>query len=79
MERILDLTFKGDFKKLAADEEFRNLLTLKLDSAGGKAGKTADVGMVYLQAGCGGFPITRSPSTARATRWSSSRPRSSTS
>jgi hypothetical protein len=56
VERILDATFKGDFKKAGSEEEFRNLLTLKLDWAGGQAGKTADVGMLYLQRGLRWIP-----------------------
>jgi hypothetical protein len=51
VERILDVTIKGEVRKLAAEEEFRNLLTLKLDWADKKPARSADVGMLYLQRG----------------------------
>jgi len=56
IERIMDVTFKGEPKGMSANEEFRNLLTLKLDWPGGKAEKTADVGLFYLQRGLRWIP-----------------------
>jgi len=55
-ERISDVTFKGEPKGLSANEEFRNLLTLKLEWPGPKAEKTADVGLFYLQRGLRWIP-----------------------
>jgi hypothetical protein len=59
VERVLDVTIKGQVKKLAAEEEFRNLLTLKLDWAGKKPARSADVGMLYLQRGFRWIPNYR--------------------
>lgn len=59
VDRIQDVTFKGDFKRLLAREEFRNLLTLKLDWAGRKPAAQADVGMVYVQRGIRWIPEYR--------------------
>ena len=56
IDRILDITFKGDHKPLLAHEEFRNLLTLKLDWAGTKPAKEAEVGIMYLQRGIRWIP-----------------------
>ena len=53
--RILDVTFKGQPKALAANEEFRNLLSLKLEWKG-KPAKEADVGMFYVQRGLRWIP-----------------------
>ena len=55
IERILDVTFVGEHKEKAAQEEFRNLLTLKLDWDG-KPQKEADVGLLYLQRGVRWIP-----------------------
>src|SRR5262245_37525263 len=55
-ERIQDVKFLGPYQTKLAEEEYRNLLTLKLDWAGGQPGKTADVGMVYLQKGVRWIP-----------------------
>ncbi len=54
--RIQSVTFKDEPRSMSANEEFRNLLTLKLDWPGGKAGKTADVGLFYLQRGLRWIP-----------------------
>jgi len=54
--RIQDVTFEDSPKSKSANEEFRNLLTIKLDWPGGKAGKTADVGLFYLQRGLRWIP-----------------------
>jgi hypothetical protein len=56
INRLQDLTFKGDHKTLAANEEFRNLLTLKLDWNGQPPAKDAEVGMIYLQKGLRWIP-----------------------
>lgn len=56
LDRILDVTFKNDLKPMIGEEEFRNLLTLKLDWTGRSAAKTADVGLVYLQRGLRWIP-----------------------
>jgi hypothetical protein len=55
-ERILGVTFKGEYKKSLAQEEFRNLLTLKLGWPDQKPRKQADVGMLYLQKGIRWIP-----------------------
>ncbi|HLK55533.1 MAG TPA: hypothetical protein VKU00_03165 [Chthonomonadaceae bacterium] len=55
-DAIQELTFMGAYKRTLAREEFRNLLTLKLEWPGGKAAKSADVGMVYLQKGIRWIP-----------------------
>lgn len=52
--RVTDVTFKEVPKGLIGGEEFRNLLTLKLDGAGAAA--EANVGMVYLQKGIRWIP-----------------------
>jgi hypothetical protein len=56
LERIQDVTFKTDPKPTLGEEEFRNLLTLKLDWAGRNPAKTAQVGLVYLQKGLRWIP-----------------------
>jgi hypothetical protein len=56
LDRILGVTFKGDYKKTLAQEEFRNLLTLKLGWPDAKPRKSADVGMIYLQKGIRWIP-----------------------
>ena len=55
LDRILDVTFIGDHKEKAAQEEFRNLLTLKLDWDG-RPQKEAEVGLLYLQRGVRWIP-----------------------
>ncbi len=54
--RIQDVTFKRDIRAVTANEEMRNLLTLKLDWKGKKPAREADVGMVYLQKGLRWIP-----------------------
>jgi hypothetical protein len=54
--RIQTVTFKGPYKRTLSQEEFRNLLTLKLEWPGGRPAKTADVGMMYLQKGVRWIP-----------------------
>jgi hypothetical protein len=55
-DRIQDVTFTGAYRKSVAQEEFRNLLTLKMDWGGGKPQNQADVGLVYLQRGIRWIP-----------------------
>src|ERR1035437_3846436 len=56
IDRIQHVTFKEAHKPAAANEEFRNLLTLKLDWAKAKPAKTANVGLFYLQKGVRWIP-----------------------
>ena len=56
LDRIQTVTFKGAYKPTLAEEEFRSLLTLKLDWQGHAPAKTADVGMMYLQKGIRWIP-----------------------
>jgi hypothetical protein len=58
IDRIQTITFKGDYKPKVSNEEFRNLLTLKLDGTKG-GGDTANVGMMYLQKGLRWIPSYR--------------------
>jgi hypothetical protein len=53
IDRIQNVTFKTDYQKQSSTEEFRNLLTLKLD---GHHGASANVGMIYLQKGIRWIP-----------------------
>ena len=53
IDRIQNVTFKGAYEKQSSEEEFRNLLTLKLD---GHPRASADVGMMYLQKGIRWIP-----------------------
>ena len=55
-ERIQDVTFAGAYKRTLTTEEYRNLLTLKLDWPGNAPAKTANVGMMYLQKGIRWIP-----------------------
>ena len=56
MDRILDISFTGSYKKALPREELRNLLTLKLDWKGDNAQKEAQVGLLYLQRGIRWIP-----------------------
>lgn len=56
IERIRDVTFKNGYRVKVANEEFRNLLTMKLEWEGNRPGKTADVGMAYVQKGIRWIP-----------------------
>ena len=51
IERIQDVTFKDKHRLRVSEEEFRNLLTMKLDWGGKAKAPQAHVGMVYLQKG----------------------------
>ncbi len=55
-DRILDVTFVTPPKRESASEEFRNLLTLKLDWVNKTVEKEAVVGMMYLQKGLRWIP-----------------------
>lgn len=59
LDRIQTATFQGDYKPTLSDEEFRSLLTLKLDWHGHAPAKTARVGMMYLQKGIRWIPSYR--------------------
>jgi hypothetical protein len=56
VENIQDVTFKTPHKSKLSHEEFRNLLTLKLEWGSRKPGPTAQVGLVYLQNGLRWIP-----------------------
>lgn len=56
IDKIQGLTFKGDYKLKSSKEEFRNLLTLKLDWQNNKPGQNADVGLMYIQKGVRWLP-----------------------
>jgi len=53
---IQDITLKGKHKSVLAHEEFRNLMTLKLDLKEEVRKEEAEVGMVYLQKGVRWIP-----------------------
>ncbi|MDZ4834049.1 MAG: hypothetical protein SGJ27_09760 [Candidatus Melainabacteria bacterium] len=55
LDRIRTISFKNGFQSKLSNEEFRNLLNLKL-KWDGPAKETADVGMVYLQKGLRWIP-----------------------
>ena len=59
VERIVDIAFKGPHKAKAGHEEFRNLLTLKLEWPDGKKQNEAEVGMIYVQRGLRWIPDYR--------------------
>jgi hypothetical protein len=56
LDRIVDVTFAKSPATKLAHEEFRNLLTLKLDWNGKPPAKEASVGMLYLQKGIRWIP-----------------------
>jgi hypothetical protein len=56
LDRIQEVTFTNDHKPGVSMEEFRNLLTLKLDWGKSKPGKTANVGLFYVQKGVRWIP-----------------------
>ena len=59
LERIREITFRDDLQGKLATEEWRRLLTLKLDWGDQPASRTARVGMVYLQRGVRWIPNYR--------------------
>jgi len=56
LDHIQDVTFKGEHKSAVANEEFRSLLTLKLDWGKAAPGSSAKVGLFYLQKGVRWIP-----------------------
>lgn len=56
LDRILDISFAGDYKTELPREEFRNMLTLRLDWSGGAPQREAEVGLLYLQRGIRWIP-----------------------
>ena len=56
LERILDITFANKPKPTVENEEFRNLLTLRLTWPGGKISKQAAVGLMYVERGVRWIP-----------------------
>ncbi|MGI8603930.1 MAG: hypothetical protein ACR2OZ_13170 [Verrucomicrobiales bacterium] len=56
LERIQDVTFKNEFRPSVSNEEFRDLLTLKLNWNQRPPAKTANVGLLYLQKGVRWIP-----------------------
>jgi len=56
LDQIRSVSFKGDLKRTTSDEEFRNLLTLKLSWPNNNPARTAAVGMMYLQKGIRWIP-----------------------
>jgi len=54
--RIQDITFKSPHQAAAANEEFRDLLTLRLDWGQAKPAASAQVGFFYLQKGVRWIP-----------------------
>ena len=56
LDHITDVTFLENYKTTRSTEEFRNVLTLKLDRKKGKMRESAKVGIVYLQKGLRWIP-----------------------
>src|SRR5207247_270454 len=59
LDRIQDVVFKSAPKATIGAEEFRNLLTLKLDWANRAPARNANIGVVYLQKGLRWIPSYR--------------------
>jgi len=59
LDRIQDVVFKATPKSLLGEQEFRNLLTLKLDWANRTPTQSAGIGIVYLQKGLRWIPSYR--------------------
>ncbi len=59
IERIRSVAFKGPYSGKVTGEEFRNLLTLKLEWQNQKPAPNAAVGMIYLQKGIRWIPSYR--------------------
>ncbi len=59
IDHIRDITFLEGPKPTLAHEEFRNIMTLKLDWGQKEPAKTANVGMVYVQRGIRWIPNYR--------------------
>lgn len=56
LERIQDLVFRQPPKPMSSQEEFRNILTCRLDWNGRAPAAMAEVGLVYLQKGMRWIP-----------------------
>lgn len=56
LDRIQEVTFKSAHKETVPTEEFRNLLTLKLDWGRARPAKSTRVGLFYLQKGLRWIP-----------------------
>jgi len=59
VERITDVKFIGKYQTRISEEEYRNLLTMKLDWGGKAPEKTVEVGMAYVQKGVRWIPNYR--------------------
>ncbi len=59
VEHITDVKFVGKYETKVSEEEFRNLLTMKLDWAGQPHANSAEVGMAYVQKGIRWIPNYR--------------------
>ena len=59
VEHITDVKFVGKYETKVSEEEFRNLLTMKLDWAGQPSANSAEVGMAYVQKGIRWIPNYR--------------------
>jgi len=59
IDNIREITFLEEPKPTLAHEEFRNIMTLKLDWGQRKPAETANVGMVYVQRGIRWIPNYR--------------------
>lgn len=59
MDRIESVTFRDDPKRTLVSEEFRNLLTVRLDGPARRANATAPLGMMYVQRGVRWIPSYR--------------------
>lgn len=59
LDRVLDVTFLGDYATATTDAEFRNLLTLHLNWGNRQPAKRARVGMMYVQKGVRWIPHYR--------------------
>ncbi|MHC4130550.1 MAG: hypothetical protein ACYSSP_14410 [Planctomycetota bacterium] len=56
INRIREVVFLSEPESEISSEEYRNIMTLKLDWKAGKSSETADIGMVYLQRGIRWIP-----------------------
>src|SRR6266404_3674708 len=59
VEQITELKFVGKYQTTIVEEEYRNLLTMKLDWGGQAPEKTVEVGMAYVQKGVRWIPNYR--------------------
>ena len=73
-DRIQDIEFTQEFNLDVAQEQFRNLLTLKLDWGAAGPGRHADVGLLYLQRGIRWIPGYKVEIDVRARHWCGCRP-----